>query len=212
MNDTYENIKAVCLEELQRTTATDPDLFDRIVSRLSAAGVSIDQAATEKVRTEDPNVVAVFNGMEEQCHIDILGEHVDVYAYDGERLGELITAQEALLHYEDTPITQEDLTAMRHIERDGEKFYDAGDVEFHSVKKAAERRARRESQRNLTLVLPDEFLQLCEEVNQTPATILQGFIADLCDLKKSPYITNGSDERLLAEKYFERCGYRYEGE
>ena len=64
----------------------------------------------------------------------------------------------------------------------------------------------------MKLVLPDAFLALCEEVNETPVAILQGFIADLCHLEERPYITNGSDERLFAEQYFDRCGYRARAE
>jgi len=31
-------------------------------------------------------------------------------------------------------------------------------------------------------------------------------------LEERPYITNGSDERMFAEQYFERCGYRARAE
>jgi len=70
--------------------------------------------------------------------------------------------------------------------------------------------------RNLTLKLPDEFLDLCRRDGTDPETVLRGFIADLCEITSwasSPrtdgYSTNGSDERMYARQYYERVGYPY---
>ena len=46
-----------------------------------------------------------------------------------------------------------------------------------------------------------QFARLAEEYGTTPAEILQGFICDLVDGSQ----TNGSDERLFAEQYLDRC-------
>jgi len=68
--------------------------------------------------------------------------------------------------------------------------------------------------RRVTLTLPEEFLNLCESDLQTPEKILRGFIADLCGLiswHSSPradgYSSNGSDERAMAQAYYDRVGY-----
>lgn len=47
------------------------------------------------------------------------------------------------------------------------------------------------------------FLAKCYEGGTTPAEVLEGFICDLVDGEK----THGSDERRLANNYFDRCGY-----
>jgi hypothetical protein len=49
----------------------------------------------------------------------------------------------------------------------------------------------------------DEFLQLAERNGTTPEEILQGFICDLVDGSH----THGSDERMYAEQYLDRCHY-----
>ena len=66
----------------------------------------------------------------------------------------------------------------------------------------------------LLLDLPHEFLTLCRDHKIKPATVLRGFIADLCGLvsyaidpRKDGYSSNGSDERLYAQRYYARCGY-----
>lgn len=66
------------------------------------------------------------------------------------------------------------------------------------------------------LGLPDEFLDLCARDKVEPREVLHGFIADLCEIHnwaKDPRAdglsSNGSDERRLAEEYYERAGYRY---
>lgn len=211
LDDIYQTIK----QEIQGSSPTDTELFDRITSRLVAAGINIDVAATAKARTESPNVVAVFRGVDdsdELDYIEILGSEATIWGYNGEVQAELLTPGQIQHYYEDPPITPEDLAGLRCIERDGQKLYDEGDTNSLSERKTAKRKAHREGQRNLTLTLPDEFLKLCEEVNESPAAILEGFIADLCHLEERPYITNGSDERLFAEEYFDRCGYRTRAE
>jgi hypothetical protein len=56
--------------------------------------------------------------------------------------------------------------------------------------------------RTLTLKLPDEFIELCWQDGVLPATVLRGFIADLCgitnyadDPRDDGYASHGSDER-----------------
>lgn len=59
----------------------------------------------------------------------------------------------------------------------------------------------------LTLELTDEdldrFLEKCFQDSTTPAEVLEGFINDLIDGSR----TRGSDERMYAEQYYNRCGY-----
>jgi hypothetical protein len=64
----------------------------------------------------------------------------------------------------------------------------------------------------LDLELPREFLTFCQHCNLSPATILRGFVADLCSLhnwvscpREDGYSTNGSDERDVAKDYFRRA-------
>jgi hypothetical protein len=68
----------------------------------------------------------------------------------------------------------------------------------------------------LTLDLPPEFIALCEADGVTPEIVLRGFIADLCGLmnwqanpRADGYSSNGSDERHMAQAYYERVGYPY---
>jgi hypothetical protein len=67
----------------------------------------------------------------------------------------------------------------------------------------------------LELILPPEFLEFCARYFVTPETVVKGFIADLCtgnnstEAWKMGYITSGSDERDLAEQYFNRCCYEF---
>lgn len=62
-------------------------------------------------------------------------------------------------------------------------------------------------ERSVSLKLSDsdceDILKLCGKHNITIAELLEGFIGDLIGGTH----TNGSDERLYAERYFERCGY-----
>ncbi len=56
----------------------------------------------------------------------------------------------------------------------------------------------------IELEIPLEFVDLCAEIGQDPMQVLHGFIADLCHLRTSPFVTNGSDERMMAGQYFSR--------
>jgi hypothetical protein len=73
--------------------------------------------------------------------------------------------------------------------------------------------------RRVTIILPDEFLDLCENDLQTPETVLRGFIGDLCGIvnwhcspRADGYNSTGSDERGYAQAYYDRLGYRYHRE
>jgi hypothetical protein len=64
----------------------------------------------------------------------------------------------------------------------------------------------------LVLDLPREYLNYCAVRGLQPASVLRAFVADLCRLfnwincpREDDYSTNGSDERLYAEAYFQRC-------
>lgn len=68
----------------------------------------------------------------------------------------------------------------------------------------------------LTLELPSEFVDLCEADGVTPEMVLRGFIADLAGImnwqaspRQDGYSSNGSDERGMAQAYYERVGYPY---
>jgi hypothetical protein len=70
--------------------------------------------------------------------------------------------------------------------------------------------------KTITLELPEEFINLCQEDDTTPEAVLRGFIADLCGImnwqsnpRPDGYSSNGSDERLMAREYYERVGYPY---
>jgi hypothetical protein len=63
------------------------------------------------------------------------------------------------------------------------------------------------SSNTLTLTLPPQFLSLCATHGVEPETVICGFIADLCHLRTAEYHTNGSDERNLADDYYQRVGY-----
>ena len=67
----------------------------------------------------------------------------------------------------------------------------------------------------ISLGLPKEFVALCQRDHVAPATVLHGFIADLCAIRNSSQSpradqlsSNGSDERTLAREYYRRVGYR----
>jgi hypothetical protein len=63
----------------------------------------------------------------------------------------------------------------------------------------------------ITLDLPPEFIAMCKGDEVNPAEVLRGFIADLCELRTKEYHTGGSDERMLAEQYYDRRGYPHRG-
>jgi hypothetical protein len=51
------------------------------------------------------------------------------------------------------------------------------------------------------VLLPPEFIAMCEADGVSPDEVLNGFLADLCGLEGS----HGSDERDLAQQYYDRC-------
>lgn len=60
--------------------------------------------------------------------------------------------------------------------------------------------------------LPREFRELCHAYRQQPVAVLRGFIADVCALhnfvrcpREDGYCSLGSDERRLAQDYFNRA-------
>lgn len=64
----------------------------------------------------------------------------------------------------------------------------------------------------LTIDLPPEFVQMCAGRSLEPELVLRGFIADLCRLqnyvinpREDGYSSNGSDERMMAEQWFDRA-------
>lgn len=68
----------------------------------------------------------------------------------------------------------------------------------------------------ITLELPPEFVELCDADGVEPAIVLRGFIADLAGImnwqaspRQDGYSSNGSDERDMAQAYYERVGYPY---
>jgi len=68
--------------------------------------------------------------------------------------------------------------------------------------------------RSVTLKLPDEFIVLCKHDQVQPEAVLRGFIADLCEIhnwadnpRTDGYASNGSDERLYAQQYYDRVGW-----
>lgn len=68
----------------------------------------------------------------------------------------------------------------------------------------------------ITLELPAEFVELCAADGVTPETVLRGFIADLAGIinwanapRADGYGSNGSDERDMAQAYYERVGSPY---
>lgn len=69
-------------------------------------------------------------------------------------------------------------------------------------------------QRSVTLQLPIEFMALCRHDQVEPEAVLKGFIADLCEIiswhsnpRTDGYSSNGSDERMYAQQYYERVGW-----
>lgn len=63
--------------------------------------------------------------------------------------------------------------------------------------------------RAFALELTDEdltaFIRKCYQDGTTPAEVLEGFINDLIAGSR----TRGSDERMYAGQYYERCGYGF---
>jgi len=196
----------------------EPDAFDTILSQLVESGLIVDEDRTRVAREESPNTVAIFldpDGELNYIQWDGGDGTFDIYGYDENYLlAELYSEDEALHYFEwkIPPLTVEDLAPLRHVLREGVKHYDSGDVRrVHEVKMEA-RKQRCEQARTVTLSLPSEFLDLCEECTVDPTRVLRSFVADLCHLEDGEYITSGSDERDYARAYFERCGYRFMAE
>lgn len=76
--------------------------------------------------------------------------------------------------------------------------------------------------KEMILNLPEEFLEICARDGVDPETVIKGFIADVSGITNwiypnpsegrhpridDGYNSNGSDERLIARNYYERCGY-----
>jgi hypothetical protein len=59
--------------------------------------------------------------------------------------------------------------------------------------------------KSTVVLLPHEFVAMCEADDVTPDEVLNGFLADLCGLDSS----HGSDEQDLAQRYYDRC-YPYQ--
>ena len=57
----------------------------------------------------------------------------------------------------------------------------------------------------VAMPIPIEFVKFCNEIDVEPVFVLNGFIADVCELRRAPWETNGSDERRLAAEYIDRC-------
>jgi len=208
---TYQKIFDICVAALAESSPTDPALFDTITGRLAAIGIVINRKETQKGRAQNPNLVVVVQLQHQEAYleyIELSGEDFDIYAYDGDVLVDLLTESEALRLCE-PPLGPGDLEGVRYLERDGTQHFVEDDIRRIFERKEAQRMAKREEARTVCLNLPDAFLELCEEVKTDPQTVLRGFMADLCNLRSGDYSTNGSDERDLAERYFERCGYRF---
>lgn len=68
----------------------------------------------------------------------------------------------------------------------------------------------------IILTLPPQFIELCQQDETDPETVLRGFISDLCGIvswanhpRQDGYNSHGSDERDMARAYYERVGYPY---
>lgn len=65
----------------------------------------------------------------------------------------------------------------------------------------------------ITIHLPEEFIELCKQDEVEPETVLRGFIADLAEIMN--WVSNPrednycSDERRMARDYYDRVGYPY---
>lgn len=54
----------------------------------------------------------------------------------------------------------------------------------------------------ITITVPDGFLLVCKALALSPSVVLAAFAGDLA---QHPFITNGSDERMMAKDYFLRA-------
>lgn len=67
------------------------------------------------------------------------------------------------------------------------------------------------SQPTVTLALPEAFVELCRSDSVEPATVLKGFVADLCGLTDADagFVGNGERATDLARWYYAQVGYRW---
>jgi len=208
-----DQVTELCRAAAASVDMTETSAFDSIVVRLGEAGINIDADGTRDARATSPNTLAVIEDPDEG--LDFIqwdgGADFTVYGYEkGALLAELCSEAAALEDFfMDPPLSLEDLEPLRFVLQDGVKHYDVDDVYLVHEKKVEARKKKREETRAVSLSLPDEFMDLCDECKVDPTAVLRGFIADLCHLETRPYITSGSDERDMAEQYFERCGYRF---
>jgi len=67
------------------------------------------------------------------------------------------------------------------------------------------------SQLTVTLVLPEAFVLLCRADSVEPATVLKGFVADLCSLTdaEAGFVCNGQCPVDMAQRYYAWVGYAW---
>jgi hypothetical protein len=87
----------------------------------------------------------------------------------------------------------------KHFDRTG--FFTAEDEELANLCITKKRTFSLE----LTDADTTAFIKKCYQDGTTPAEVLEGFICDLTGAQRS----RGSDERMCAEQYYNRCGYGY---
>lgn len=78
---------------------------------------------------------------------------------------------------------------------------------YHTALETTEQDRSNEKELDLNLSAADceKLLKLTGTYGLTVSELLQGFIGDLIDGRH----THGSDERMYAEQWFERCGYKH---
>ena len=214
------------------------ELFDAIAkdNSLLRDGCRIYHEATEAARHVAPNVIVVFFWTEHIADSKMEYELYTKLEIDGtitchdyqylETDTILITTTEALESYDDDEpdhITVDDLKLLRKIVHDDKEYFEGEDLYFIFQQKQDARKRRNEEQRNVSLILPDEFLLLCEQYGLTPAQALMGFISDVCGItnfvchpdippRTDGYNSNGSDERDMADSYWKRAHWSPEVE
>jgi hypothetical protein len=100
------------------------------------------------------------------------------------------------------PVEPAEIARLRYDLR----WLSAGDGRWNRSPQKRSPSRRKETlmnERKLEVTLPREFVKLCARDGCTPEDVINGFLADLCSLDTS----NGSDERMLARRYYERVGY-----
>jgi hypothetical protein len=208
----FDDIIGLCRTAAINMNLTDPNAFDTIIAHLDGAGITINRKLTRKVQAVSPNTIAVIETPDSDLYA-IQWDGGDffhmTYYEEGVRIVDLYSESKALELYkdDDVALALADLEQLRYVVRGGRKHYEREDVHVLRDRKLKDLQQKQEEARLLTLRLPEEFLERCRDCNTDPAVVLRGFIADLCGLQSGGYITNGSDERDLASRYFRRCGY-----